>query len=274
MKKIRGVVLIGLIVLYGCLFAVQDQRAQAREYFLEYALPVNFHTIAAGYLKQLAAEMLFIKTSVFLGGVRSSSPPASYEDALGNNFEVMTSLYPRFIDPYYFCQSFLAPISPEAAGKANSIFELAISEFPNDHIIRFFHASNFFLAMNEPLKGAKAFREAAKLPEAPPLFEHLAALLSAKGGDLQAGLLTLRTMTKAEKNDAVRARYQEEIAIFEQALGVQRALDAYTKQYGEAPITLEQLVPEFLPSLPEIQGSFILVYDRPVIRLQRPDRSR
>ena len=44
--------------------------------------------------------------------------------------------------------------------------------------------------MNEPLKGAEAFAEAAKLPEAPPMFGHLAALLSAKGGDIAAGLIS------------------------------------------------------------------------------------
>jgi hypothetical protein len=128
--------------------------------------------------------------------------------------------------------------------------------------------------MNEPLKGAKAFDEAAKIPGAPPMFAHLAALLSAKGGDIAAGLISLKTMLAAEKDEAVRARYQEEIVIFEQAMEVQKALNLYTEKYGVSPNTLEQLVPDFLPHVPQIKDSFVLVYDPPTLRLQRPDRTQ
>ncbi|MDP3478673.1 MAG: hypothetical protein Q8R88_02810, partial [Desulfoprunum sp.] len=74
--------------------------------------------------------------------------------------------------------------------------------------------------------------------------------------------------------EVVRIRYQEEIVIFEQALNVQKALNAYTNKYGAAPKILEQLVPEFLSQLPEIKDSFALVYDQPNLHLQRPDRTK
>ena len=81
-------------------------------------------------------------------------------------------------------------------------------------------------------------------------------------------------MLAAEKDEVVRTRYQQEIVIFEQAINVRTALNAYTSRYGNAPKTLQQLVPEFLPQLPEIKDSFILVYDPPTLRLQRPDRKK
>lgn len=271
MMIIRAIVLTGFVLLYGLIFTVQEQKAQNRDITLELALPVSFHKIAAGYVQQLAAEILFIRTSVFLGGVQPGTPPTSYADALGNNFEVMTQLYPRFIDPYYFCQGFLTPISPESAAKASTIFETGITAYPDDLILRFFYGTNFFLSMNEPIKGAQAFTEAAKLPKAPPLFGHLAALLSAKGGDIAAGLISLKAMLAGEKDEVVRTRYKEEIVIFEQAMEVQKGLNAYSNKYGSAPKGLEQLVPEFLPQVPEIKDSFILIYDPPTIRLQRPD---
>lgn len=274
MAMARWVLLAGLILFYGFIFSSQDQKAQGRDVVLDIALPVNFHKITTGYLKQLAAEMLFIKTSVFLGGVKPGIPPTDYADALGNNFEVMTKLYPRFIDPYYFCQAFLTYISPEVAAKANTILETGIAAYPDDFIFRFFHGSNFFLAMNQPLKGSQAFAEAAKLPEAPPLFGHLAALLSAQGGDIAAGLISLKTMLAGEKEEVVRTRYEEEIVIFEQALEVQKGLNGYINKYGTSPTSLAQLIPEFLPQLPEIKDSFILVYDPPNLHLQRPDRKK
>jgi len=274
MMIIRGIVLAGLILFYGFIFAAQYQKAQEHTISLDVALPVSFHKIAAGYLKQLAAEMLFIRSSVFLGGVRPGTPPTSYADALGNNFAVMTQLYPRFIDPYYFCQGFLAPISPESAARANTIFETGIAAYPDNFFFRMFHGANFFLSMNEPLKAAKAFEEAAKLPKAPPIFGHLAAILSARGGDIAAGLISLKAMLASEENEVVRARYQQEIVIFEQTLEVQKAVNAYTNKYGAAPEALEQLVPEFLSKLPVIKDSFILDYDPPSLHLRRPDRKK
>ncbi len=274
MMIVRWVVLAGLVLSYGVIFAAQYQKAQGHTLTLDIALPPNFYKITTGYIKQLAAEMLFIRTSVFLGGVRAGTPPISYADALGNNFEVMTQIYPRFTDPYYFCQGFLTPISPESAARANIIFETGIAAHPDNFFFRMFHGTNFFLSMNEPIRGAQAFAEAAGLPNAPPLFGHLSALLSAKGGDITAGLLSLKVMLEAEKDEAVRARYEEEIVIFEQALVVQNGLTAYIKKYGAAPPTLEQLIPEFITSIPAIKDSFELVYDPPNLHLQRPDRKK
>ena len=274
MIVVRSILFIGVIVLYGWFFAQQVQRAEKRNVSLDIALPANFYTIAGGYMKQLAAEMLFIKTSVFLGSVVHDTPPTSYAAVLGNNFEVITRVYPRFIDPYYYVQAFIPHISPESAAKATTIFETGIAALPDELILRLFYGTNFFLSMNEPLKGAAAFTEAAKLPKAPPLFAHLAAQLSAQGGDIAAGLISLKTMLAVEKDDKVRVRYEEEIVIFEQALEVQKSLNAYTTKYGVAPQTLQQLIPEFIVNIPAAKDSFVLVYNPPNLHLQRPDRKK
>jgi hypothetical protein len=238
---------------------------------LDYALPAGFYKITSGYLKQITAVSLFIRTSVFLGGREQGESLQTYELSLANNFEVMTNLYPQFLDPYYFCQAFLTPISESAAQQAESIFETGIQANPNDLFLRFFHASNFFLSMDEPLKGAKAFAEAAKLPNAPPMFEHLSAILSAQGGNLIAGLMSLKMLAAGEKDEAIQKRYQEEIVIFEQALLVKKAVDAYKDANESFPESLQMLIPDFLDNLPDLRDHFILIYDSPTIRLQRPD---
>lgn len=168
MKAISSSVFAALLIGYGLLFSHLDTRAQGRFTPLNFSPPPAFYQVAAGYLRQLAAEMLFIRTSVFLGGVPPGTDKTSYEDALANNFEVMTTLYPRFMDPYYFTQGFLPSISPKAAARAAGIFETGIAAYPEDFVLRFFYGTNFFLTMNEPLKGAHAFSEAAQLPKAPP----------------------------------------------------------------------------------------------------------
>lgn len=259
--------------MYRTLFVSYDTKVQLDTVSLGMPLPSNFYKMSAGYLTQLTAEVLFVKSSVFLGGRKSGTSPLGYEDALGSNFEVITTLYPRFIDPYYFCQSFLTPISPEAAAKASTIFETGISAFPKNHILRFFHASNFFLSMDEPLKGAKAFEEASLVPGAPPMFARMAVLLSARGGNLKAGLMSLKVLYASEKDEKVRIRYEQEIESFEKALTVQIALDRYIVNLGGPPRTLEQLIPDYLSELPEIGDSFHLVYKEPTLSLRRPVRN-
>jgi len=270
MMRMRIVFFVGLLMLYTWGFTTRESLTLSAETPLELAFPVTFQTIAAGYMKQLAAEMLFIKTSVFLSGLQIKMPPEIYADALANNFQVMSSLYPRFIDPYYFCESFLPSISPDSAAKANSVLETGIRAYPDDLIFRFYYGTNFFLWMNEPLKGAKAFEEAAQLPNAPQIFTHLTAILSAQGGEITAGYLTLQKLIQGEKDETILFRYKKEKAFFEQALQVNDALIAYQKKYKAPPDDLNQLVPEFLAQIPEFKDTFVLVYNKPVLRLLRP----
>lgn len=234
------------------------------------ALPATFQRITTGYLKQLTVEILFIKTSVFLGGVKPGTPEKTYLSSLANNFEVMTSLYPEFVDPYFFCQSFLAPISQEGAEITNGILEKGIKVYPNNFFLRFFYAFNYYRYLNDPLKSAKAFKEASMLSDAPPVFGHLAAVFSAEGGDIQAGLLTLKTMFSMEQDEKAKEQYQKEINLFEKALSVEKAISLYTQKYLTPPGKLEDLVPEFFEKLPILENNFILVYEPPLLYLKRP----
>ncbi len=270
MKTLRMALLAGLILIYGCLFNIHEKNWQGQTDVLKPAMSAAYYQISAGYLSQLAAEALFIRTSVFLGGLRPGIAPASYVDSLGHNFEVISELYPRFIDTYFFCQGFLPHISPESATKASTIFSNGIAAYPQDSILHFFYASNFFLALDEPLKAAQAYTEAAKLPGAPEMFSHLAALLSARGGDIAAGLISLRAMLAVEKDEAVRSRLQQEIAIFEQAVAVNEALGKYIALHNTAPASLAELVPQFIKNIPVIEDSFVLIYHPPNLHLKRP----
>lgn len=267
---LRSFILLSFILAYGGAFSVLDHTFQNRNVQLQPALPAKLQQVASGYLSQIVSEILFIKTSVFLGGVKPGTPETTYAEPLANNFEVITSLYPEFIDPYFFSQSYLAPISQESARRANTILQTGIKTFPDNFILRFFYAFNCYSYLDEPLKAAKAFEDAAAFPDAPPMFGHLAALFSAKGGNITAGLVTLKTMLAAEQNEVVRERYQQEIETFEKALTVEKAVFLYTKKYHTPPEKLEDLVPEYLEQLPEIQNNFILIYEPPLLRLERP----
>jgi hypothetical protein len=263
---------MGLLVSYIILCNIQEQAGKRREVYLPPALPSNIQKIITGYARQLAAEILFIRTSVFLGGVKPGTPEMSYVDPLAHNFKVLTELYPYFKDPYFFCQSFLPHISLDAAMATNNILETGISVYPQDQVLRLYYASNFFLFMDEPLKASAAFHDAAQIENATPIFAHLAAILAAQGGDITAGIYSLNALLANETNSSVRKRYKEELNIFNQASTVQRAVDNFIVQNGSAPETLDLLVPKFIDTIPTFNHSFILQYSAPRIHLKRPPR--
>jgi len=257
------------IIIYFIVFSFVNTSFQSKNISLQMGLPATFQQVFAGYLSQVTSEILFIKTIVFLGGLRPGTPENTYSAALSNNFEIMTSLYPEFIDPYYFCQSFLAPISKDSAQSANHILRKGIETYPNDFMLRFFYAFNFYRFLNNPIKSAEAFLEASKIPDAPPLFGYLAAIFSTEKGNIQAGLISLKTMLAIEQDKNVKARYQKEIDTFERILLIENAISLFTRKYSSPPGKLEDLVPEFLKQLPKISNNFKLIYEPPVLRLER-----
>jgi hypothetical protein len=274
MTRMCDRLLIPTIVVYCMVFLMQEKLCKEFVANLQPIPSAQFLQATTGYLHQLFAEIFFIQSSVFLGGIKPGTDPQSYAPALAHNYRQITSLYPAFNDPYYYSQSYLAYVSREFARSANDILAIGCKAYPENLIYPFFQGFNLFSYLDEPLEASKVFREASLLPKAPPMFAHLAALLSAKGGNIAAGLISLQTMLAAEKDEIVRARYQQEIVIFEQALNVQTALNNYASKYGDAPKTLEQLVPEFLSQLPETNDFFDLIYDPPTLRLQRPDQKK
>jgi tetratricopeptide (TPR) repeat protein len=263
-------ILMVLLSVYSTAFFFIDRRFQDRDLTLDVALPDKFQRIASGYLKQVVSEILFIKTSVFLGGVKPGTHPETYAGPLSNNFQVMTSLYPQFVDPYFFSQSFLAPISPADANAANSILKTGIEHLPENHILRFFHGFNYYQYLNEPLKAAAVFKEAAKLTDAPPMFGHLAAVFSAHGGNIRAGLTMLHAMLTVEQDEGAKKKYQKEIEIFEKALLVEEAVHAYEKNHSVAPKNLQDLVPGYIDEIPDKLDGFELTYNPPNLKLIRP----
>jgi hypothetical protein len=243
---------------------------QKQEPSLKYAKPVVFYRVLTGYLKQLSAEVLFVKTSVFIGDVYvKNKQPTEYGDLLAYNLKVITELYPRFMAPYYYAQAFLPDISYNHAVETNSILAKGLIAYPEDLFLSFLHATNYFLHLNDPIKAAESFAKAAKLPNAPPLFSHLSAILSVQGGEIKAGLLSLQAMLAVEQDEDVRKRYEMEIDDLKKVMKIKDALQMYHAKYGGSPDALDKLVPEFLSQIPVVHSGFTVVYERPHLHIKR-----
>lgn len=268
-RIVASVLLILAALLYAIGFMVQEGQKKPMDTRLELARPVPYYRILTGYLHQIAAELIFIRTNVFIGHATMLNKPLEPDGAaIAQNCDTAVALNPRFLAPYFLAQAFLPELSPELARRANSILEKGITAYPADIPLRFNRAANFFLWLNDPLKASQALAETAQLPEAPPLFAQLADMFATPEGVLKAGHVSLIALRNSEKDATVREKYRNQIINYERAIKIQSAIDTYRRETGKIPTHLEQLVPVYLQDLPVFDKNYRVVYNPPYVQLQ------
>lgn len=258
-----------LLVLYLVVWGMQKSKGEWADYYLSPAAPAPVLKVASGYAHQMAAFSLFVKVAIFTGGPLQGIDKLSYADSMAQNFDVMTDLYPDFIDSYHYCQSYLASISPEYAQRANVIHDRAVLAHPDIMYIPFFQAFNYFYYMDDPEKAAQLLFRLSKNPKAPPWFGHFAGTLMARGGNLVAGRTMLQAMINTEKDDFTKKRYRRSLENVKRALEVQAALDRYREEHGKDAESLQELIPHRLDALPRLDDNFKLVWNPPLLRLEQ-----
>lgn len=258
-----------LLFFYGALFSLQEARFSESSQPLSYPLPPAIQKIALGYLRQLGGEMQFIKAIVFYGGVKSGRDPLEYAEPLAQHFTSAATLHPQFIDTYFLCQAILPYINNDYARYANNVLEQGMAALPDNIVLPFFAGFNHLYYLDEPLEAARLFHLAAARPNGPPILEHLANILSAEGGNIYAALIGLRGMYATEKDEQIKKRYAEEIAAFEKAVTVLNAIQRHEKIKGTPPATLTDLVPDYLPTIPDVGPIFRLEWKPPHLGVVR-----
>ena len=258
-----------LLFSYGALFSLQESRFSESSQQLSHPLPPAIQRIAGGYLRQLGGEMQFIKASVFYGGVKPGRDPLEYAEPLAQHFTAAASLHPQFIDTYFLCQAILPYINNDYARYTNTVLAQGMTALPNNIILPFFAGFNHFYYLDEPLEAARLFHLAAAKPNGPPMLEHLANILSAEGGNIYAALIGLRGMYASEKDAQIKMRYAEEIAAFEKAVTVLNAIQRHEKMKGTPPTALADLVPDYLPAIPDVGPIFRLEWQPPHLGVVR-----
>ncbi len=260
---------LALLIIYTGVFILQESQQQYGQHHLGETLPARLQQISLGYLHQLGAEMLYVKVMVFLGGRGQGESVTSFAPTLDRHFQVISDLHPYFQDTYYICESSLSWISPKFARRVNLVMEKGMEARPDLWMLPFFAGFNYFRYLDQPGEASKYLWEASKADEAPEWIGHLATTLAAEGGDIYGGMLWLKAMLVVEDNEMASARYRADIVEFEKAIVVLQALNRYRKQYGQEPATLDDLKPEFLLDLPEMERGYELWYEASTLRLRR-----
>jgi hypothetical protein len=259
-----------LLMVYGALFYQQERMARATEPRLPYPLPATVQKAVLGFLHQISGEILFIRTSVFYGNPSSNPTEPANASSLESNFNVMADLHPFFIDTYFLCQSALAYQGESHTRAANKVLAKGMVAMPDLWLLPFFKGFNHFFYLKENRQAADDLFLASKLPGAATWLGRLASKLAAEEGDIINGIIWLKVMLKAEKDEEMRKRYQQEIADFEKAYAVQKAIAEFSKKKGRVPDSLEDLIPAFLSELPEFNNAiYYLEWKPPLLKLKR-----
>lgn len=255
---------------YGLLFLLQERAFKATHANLKPVPPVQLLRVATGYGRQLAAEVIFVQASVFVGGLHEDLDPQGNAPVLAYNYLTTAQLYPEFRDTYYHAQSFLAGLDEGNTRKTNEILAIARKNDRNNFLYPFFQGFNCFSYLHDLKQAVAIFSETSLIPDAPPFFEHMAILLRAEGGELEAGLASLQILVQTTDDQERRKKYEEEIGMFNQALVVQKAVNDFFARHQRYPAKLEELVPSYLTELPDFHGVFELGWQAPNVELHRP----
>ena len=262
--------LASVMTAYACVFLLQESSATHEKYELSPTLPVQMQQATLGYFQQLGAEMLHIKSAVFLGGTPSGIDHESYVDNLADHFDAAATLHPKLLDTYYLAESSLSWINSDSVRRANHVLGKGIEARPDQWVLSFFAGFNSFYYLKEHDAAAEHLQRAAAVEGAPRWVGHLASVIAGRGGDIYGGLIWLRAMLADEEDPEVREFYENDIRMFENALTVQQALEQYEQRHGALPSNLDQLVPEFVPAIPDVGPDFILAYEDQSLRMMRP----
>ncbi len=269
----RAAVLL-LVFLYLVVWNAQGKKAEWADYYLSPSMPAPLLRIATGYASHMASFGLFVKVAIFSGTSRGQQDKIRFAEPMAQNFEVMTELYPKFGDAYIYCQSFLAPLSPEYALRANDILDRAITNLPDRLYFPFFQGFNYYFYLDQPQKAAAVYFELAKKPGAPTWYGRLAGKLMAQEGNLQVGRSMIQTMLNVEQDEIMREQYRSSLRDFDKALEVQSLLAKFKEENGREAMSLDALVPAYLEALPTFENDFFLRYEPPVLYLKRPENPR
>ncbi len=244
MKRIAGVFLtLFLLIGYGLSHSQMNAQRAARpkETLRAQALAIDptLLKIASGPFKGLAADYFLLKASVFMGGAWE----VTEEDWEAVYILLKQSLHldPLFFQTGYYVQGMLSWRSGFHE-KAIELLELHAKQRSWDWEPQFYLGFNYFYYLKEYEKAASHMQAAAQLPGAPPIAATLAARIVQKGGQTLTAIGFLKTMVERADDDFNRKLLEKRLLLFLGLHQIEKARDAYLKQYGRLPESMDELI--------------------------------
>lgn len=191
-------------------------------------------------------------SAVQVAGSRRMTP--EHYDRLYVHLQTATNFDPRFVVPYILGGMVLGD-SPGHVREALDILDRGARNHPADWRFPFYIGYTRYFSLGDPLEGAKALEEAARLPESPPYLPLLAARMFAEGRAPETALAFLGRMVREETDPArleILNRRIGEVIVEQDIQALERAVAAYKDATGDLPRALSELVRAgLLRSIPE-----------------------
>lgn len=220
--------------------------------------------------KQLIGSSLVMKVIIYFGGLaelaknRINIPP-DYP-AMSRTIHAAVKLDPYNSDAYYFAQAFLTWDARQFV-IANDLLLEGMKYRTWDWQLPFFVGFNYGYFLKDYKDAAKYYKKAAEL-SGQELFASLAGRYMQEAGQTDLAIAYLKIMAKGAINPVAKRAFLTRLKAFEQVKLVEDARNAFTKQTGRLPSTIQELVTKgFLAKIPEdpYGGEFFIAHDGKVL---------
>lgn len=216
--------------------------------------------------RELVGEALILKVLLYFGGLLGQSDdeyviPPDYP-AMSRMLHLAVQLDPYNMDAYYFAQSILVWDVGQIE-LANNLLEYGMKSRTWDWTIPYYIGFNSAYFLKDYEKAAKYYKLAGELSGS-HLFQQLAGRYLYEAGQTDLALVHLSLMVKGAKNPTIKKAYQTRLEAMQVVRRIEIARDAYLKNLGVLPASVEVLSElGYLSTPPEdpYGGEFYFEYD-------------
>ena len=226
-------------------------------------LEVSRHPVFAFGFRNFLGDLVWLQ-AVQVAGSRKMTP-ADY-DRLSLLLQTVGNFDPRFAVPYLLGGIMLGD-SPGHVKDALEILQRGWTTHPDDWRFPFYIGYTRYFSLGDPLEGARALEDAARIPGSPPYLPLLAARMYSEGRVPETALAFLTGMVRQETDPArleILQRRIREVIVERDIQALEIAVTAYRNRRGILPAALTDLVREGLireiPPEPH-GGTYVLARD-------------
>ncbi len=243
----RYIIFAGLIFLYifisGSLPEKRKELPKTER--VGYILPSEFLRLSSLEFKGVLSDLLFLKTSVFLGGKIGPKGELKLKkeewEWIYKMLDLITDLDPYFLDPYIFGEGVLT----WEAGMIKEMNKLLLKgmRYRNwDWNLPFSLGFNYFYFLKDKRRGAYYIMRASELPGSFPFLPQLAARLKYESGDTYGAIIFLKNMYSQISNQDLKTSLLVRIKALEAIYSLEKGVNEYKRRYHKIPKRIEELI--------------------------------
>jgi len=241
------IIVSGLLLLWPLQKSIDAERGPERELTDVLYLPSGtiLRRLSLGY-EGLLADIYWTRVVQYFGRRRMAN--VTRFDMLGPLLRITTDLDPQLLVAYRFGSIFLAEKPPGGAGRpeeASALLRRGIVANPDYWRLWEDLGFIYYWDLKDYPEAARIFRAGSQRPGAVIWMEVLAAMVAAKGGEVQTSRFLWSEIARQAETDSIRKSAEEHLMALDAQEQLQRlneGLDRYRRQAGHPAHSFQELV--------------------------------